>query len=346
MEIERKFIIESFPPLVHECESDVLQGYLSIKPTVRIRRSATGENVRYEFCIKGKGTLSREEVEWEITQDEFERLSALLPKPPVRKRFRKYLLDNGYELECSLVDEGEPTSFMYAEVEFDSEEEARAFVPPEYLGRDITESSLSMSDYWRDPQAFAARFYAGAAVPDIILASQSPRRSELMQMAGFDFEVIVTDADESVDPSLSPDKLVEAIAARKADAVAAIAHGRTVVAADTIVVLDGKVFGKPHSHSDAHDMLAALAGRVHEVYTGVCIIRGAEKITFAECAKVEFYPLSDREIDDYIATGEPMDKAGAYGIQGRGAVLVKKIDGDFYTVMGLPIARVAQCLRG
>ena len=118
-----------------------------------------------------------------------------------------------------------------------------------------------------------------------------------------------------------------------------------MVGSDTVVALDGKILGKPHSEKEAVEMLRSLSGRIHKVYTGVAIVCGDKVTSFFDETEVEFYPLTDEEIFDYVATGEPMDKAGAYGIQGRGAVLVKRINGDYFNVMGLPISKVYRELK-
>lgn len=182
----------------------------------------------------------------------------------------------------------------------------------------------------------------------MILASQSPRRIELMQEAGFDVRVIPADIDETPRPGERPFALVERLALAKAQSIAS-AHatrGEAVIAADTIVALNGRALGKPADADDAHRMLRALSGRTHQVATGVCIVRDDQTHSFTDITDVTFYDLSDAEIDAYIATGEPMDKAGAYGIQGvHGRMLVKRIEGDFYNVVGLPIARVVRALE-
>ena len=179
----------------------------------------------------------------------------------------------------------------------------------------------------------------------IILASGSPRRTQILSLAGIPHEVVVSSADETIDETMPPDEQVKELAARKMRAVDFVLNDKNaiIIAADTLVYIDGKVLGKPRDYHEAFEMLKTLSGRVHTVYTGVSIRHGTA-YTFADAAKVEFHPLSDAEIDAYIATGEPFDKAGAYGVQERGAVLVKKIDGDFYTVVGLPISRVYRYL--
>lgn len=181
----------------------------------------------------------------------------------------------------------------------------------------------------------------------MILASQSPRRIELMREAGYDVRIIPADIDESALPDEGPFELVERLARAKAEAVA-VRYAETdeaVIAADTIVALDGEPLGKPVDEPDARRMLAALSGKTHQVATGVCIVREGRTDSFVDITDVTLYELTDAEIDAYVSTGEPMDKAGSYGIQGRhGRMLVKKIDGDFYNVVGLPIAKVVRSL--
>lgn len=181
----------------------------------------------------------------------------------------------------------------------------------------------------------------------IILASASPRRRELMQMLGVqDLIIIPAAGEEKADPGLSPDALVKALAAHKAKEVAAkCGKDDIVVAADTIVRHLGRVYGKPHTEAEAAEMLHALSGNTHEVYTGVAVLRGDELILEAERSAVHFRRLSDAEIKAYIATGEPMDKAGAYGIQGRASLFVEGIEGDFFNVMGLPLCRLGLMLN-
>ena len=177
----------------------------------------------------------------------------------------------------------------------------------------------------------------------LILASGSPRRSEILSMLGFKFETHVAGCDENVG-GMSVSDMVCVLAERKARAVADHFGNDVVLGSDTLVTLDGSPVGKPKNTDDAVRMLSALSGRVHKVYTGVSIISHGTADTFCCGADVEFYPLTAEEINSYIATGEPLDKAGAYGIQGKGAVLVKRIDGDFFTVMGLPAAETARHL--
>ncbi|MBR4767475.1 MAG: septum formation inhibitor Maf [Lachnospiraceae bacterium] len=177
---------------------------------------------------------------------------------------------------------------------------------------------------------------------ELVLASNSPRRKELLERLGFRFTVKTAGVRETYDPGWEPGKIVEHLAFIKADAVFRQCPDAVVLGADTIVVLDGEILGKPKDREDAFRMLKELSGRTHDVYTGVAILSEEEKTCFFERTGVTFFDLSDEEIRSYIATGEPMDKAGAYGIQGCGMSLVKKIDGDYYTVVGLPAARVAR----
>ncbi len=174
----------------------------------------------------------------------------------------------------------------------------------------------------------------------IILASASPRRKELMELAGYDFEVICADIVEVVPEEAMPQEVVMSLALQKAQAVAAEHKEAVVIGSDTVVALDGKILGKPHSEQEACEMLRSLSGRTHKVFTGVAIVCGGKGKNFFDETDVEFYSLGDDEIKKYVATGEPTDKAGAYGIQGKGSVLVKRINGDFFSVMGLPIAKL------
>ena len=168
-----------------------------------------------------------------------------------------------------------------------------------------------------------------------------------MKMLGVgDLRIIPARGEEKADPALPPAELVKALAAHKAREVAAqCAPEDVIVAADTIVWVEGRVFGKPHSEAEAAQMLRTLSGRQHEVYTGVAVIRNGRESLAAERSAVRFRPLSEREIAAYIATGEPMDKAGAYGAQGRAALFVEGIEGDFFNVMGLPLCRLGIMLR-
>ncbi len=178
----------------------------------------------------------------------------------------------------------------------------------------------------------------------IILASNSPRRKELLQQVGIDFEVQAANVEEVTDKT-KPDEVVMDLSLLKAKAIADKNPGRVVLAADTVVAFDGKILGKPSDEEDAFLMLSRLSGNTHQVYTGVAIVDETGNInTFAECTEVVMYENSHELIKKYIATGEPMDKAGAYGIQGKGAVLVKEIKGDYNNVVGLPLAKVYRSL--
>ena len=181
---------------------------------------------------------------------------------------------------------------------------------------------------------------------DIILASQSPRRKELLGQMGLKgFKVNSPDVDEDVDENLHPSLMVEELSLRKAKAVAAHADDDDIIiAADTVVALEGTALGKPMDEADAFTMLSALSGNRHYVYTGYTVLRGEQVETTHEVTVVNFRELEAEEIEHYIATGEPMDKAGAYGIQGLGALLIERIEGDYFNVMGLPIQKLSRTL--
>lgn len=180
----------------------------------------------------------------------------------------------------------------------------------------------------------------------IILASQSPRRRELLERMGITkFDIIPAKGEEIADPALSPQALVEGLSRQKADEVAAQFPDALVIAADTVVAIDGKVLGKPSSPEHAIEMLTNLSGRAHHVYTGFTVRCGQTVVTAHEDTTVNFRQLTAQEISSYVATGEPMDKAGAYGIQGFGCVLVSGIQGDYYNVVGLPVCRLFQVLE-
>ena len=181
---------------------------------------------------------------------------------------------------------------------------------------------------------------------NIILASNSPRRRELLGQMGIErFHIISPDVDETVAAGLSPARIVEELSLRKAGAAAKGAGPEDlIIAADTVVALDGAVLGKPRGGDEAFAMLSALSGREHHVYTGVTVLRGGRAVTEHEETAVTFRPLEPGEIRGYIATGEPMDKAGAYGVQGLGALLVSGIRGDYCNVVGLPVFRLGRIL--
>ncbi len=195
----------------------------------------------------------------------------------------------------------------------------------------------------------------------VILASKSPRRKEILEQMGMEFEILPA-AGEEVIADTDPSKVVEALSKQKAEEAARKLMGGPepmlmdssepvlVIGADTVVAQDGKILGKPADEADAARMLRELQGREHSVFTGVTLIRIAgegirRRKTFSEETKVSFYPMSEEEIEAYIATGEPMDKAGAYGIQGKAFIYVKGITGDYYNVVGLPAARIYQEMR-
>ncbi len=180
----------------------------------------------------------------------------------------------------------------------------------------------------------------------IILASQSPRRKELLEKMGVrDFSILVPDAEETLVDGLSPQETVESISQQKSEAAAAlVGENDIVITADTMVFLDGQKLGKPHDEEHAFRMLRALSGRQHEVCTGVTVRRGAESETFSVTTLVSFRETTDEELRAYIASGEPMDKAGAYGVQGLGCLFVERIEGDYYNVVGLPVERLGRVL--
>ena len=178
----------------------------------------------------------------------------------------------------------------------------------------------------------------------LILASSSPRRRELLGLFGIPFVIRAADIDETMDPGLPPEQEVARVSRCKALAVPWQADD-VVISADTIVVCEGRVLGKPHSPREAEDMLTLLSGRDHQVMTGCTIAAGEQVQTFTEITDLHFRPLEPEEIRRYVATGEPMDKAGAYGIQGGAALFCRRMEGDYYNVMGLPVCRLWQQLR-
>lgn len=178
----------------------------------------------------------------------------------------------------------------------------------------------------------------------LILASGSPRRKELLSLFRIPFTVIPADVDETMDPANAPCDEVARLSVKKARAVKREPDD-VVIAADTIVVCEGKVLGKPKSEENAYHMLSLLSGRDHQVMTGCTVLRGEKCETFTEVTDLHFRTLSEREIRAYIASGEPMDKAGAYGIQGGAALFCRRMEGDYYNVMGLPVCRLWQTLQ-
>lgn len=179
----------------------------------------------------------------------------------------------------------------------------------------------------------------------VILASSSPRRRELLTKAEIKFDICIKNVDETVPEGMSPAEGTEYTATKKALAVAGVATDAIIIGADTVVVLDDKVLGKPKDKEDAIKMLTSLSGREHQVITGVCLAYSGKVETFHEISNVKFYDLTEEEIKHYVLSGEPMDKAGAYGIQGKGCVLVEKIDGDYFNIVGLPVARLVREIR-
>lgn len=179
---------------------------------------------------------------------------------------------------------------------------------------------------------------------ELILASASPRRREMLTLMGYDFTVKPSLAEENIG-HCAPGEYVSRLARIKAAAVAEENPGCCVLGSDTIVYLDGEILGKPRDEEDAFRILSTLSGRTHTVFTGVAIMAGDKETIFYDKAEVTFKTLEPDEIHDYIATGEPMDKAGAYGIQGPATVLVEKIDGCYFTVIGLPNPKVYDALK-
>ena len=179
---------------------------------------------------------------------------------------------------------------------------------------------------------------------NLILASQSPRRRELLGLFRIPFEIRAADIDEAMDPGKPAFDEVARVSRLKAEAIPQNADD-VVIAADTIVVCQGKVLGKPRDEADAVAMLKLLSGRDHQVMTGMTVLRGGNALTHTEVTDIHFRELSDAEIRAYVATGEPMDKAGSYGIQGGAALFCEKMSGDYYNVVGLPVCRLGMMLK-
>ena len=179
----------------------------------------------------------------------------------------------------------------------------------------------------------------------VILASQSPRRKELLSLIGIEFDAIPADIDEQIDLNNDLVKEIEKLSYQKAFHVFKDHKAALVIGSDTIVKINNQVLGKPKSYEQAKDMLEILSGNTHEVVTAVTILVDDKVETFSSIAKVTFYQLTPQEIDEYIKTNEPMDKAGAYAIQGLGAKFIKAIEGDYYTIMGLPIGELYHRLK-
>ena len=187
-------------------------------------------------------------------------------------------------------------------------------------------------------KAAAAMFYRGRRA--IVLASASPRRVALLRLMGLEFTVADPGPDRVWPGHADPRNGVRAMALDKARRIAARRTQAIVIGADTIVVARGMRMGKPDGAAQAAEMLHRLQGRTHEVWSGIAVVRGSESRTAAECTRVQFARMSDADIEAYVATGEPLDKAGAYGIQGRGAMFVRRIEGDYFNVVGLPLHRL------
>jgi len=178
----------------------------------------------------------------------------------------------------------------------------------------------------------------------LILASQSPRRIELLRLAGIPFVAMPADVDESVQRGEGPEDYVRRVAEQKARAVEARPDD-IVLGADTVVVIDGEILGKPRDRADARRMLQLISGREHEVITGICLRRGNQLLNDRARTRVRMILLAQEEIEEYVATGEPMDKAGAYAIQGLASRFIERIDGSYSNVVGLPVERLYQHLR-
>ncbi|MTT31329.1 septum formation inhibitor Maf [Terrilactibacillus sp. BCM23-1] len=179
----------------------------------------------------------------------------------------------------------------------------------------------------------------------LILASNSPRRKELLDKTGFPYKIVVSEINEKLNENFTPEENVKSLAEQKAEAVSLNYPDAVIIGADTMVCVDNVSLGKPKNEQEAKQMLKRLSGRIHTVMTGVCIKSNDITLSFVEKTDVAFYDLTDEEINNYISTGDSFDKAGAYGIQGQGALFVKRINGDFFSVMGLPVARVYRELK-
>jgi len=180
----------------------------------------------------------------------------------------------------------------------------------------------------------------------IILASQSPRRKQLMEAAELDFEIIIADVDETNPPGMPGEQVPEHLAKKKANAIEHKVKDALIIAADTVVLLDHHILGKPRDATHAREILKQLAGRTHQVVTGVCMQKGEKQISFSVTTEVHFRPLTDEQIAHYVDHYKPYDKAGAYAIQEWiGMIGIEKINGDYYNVMGLPIGEVVKRLK-
>lgn len=180
---------------------------------------------------------------------------------------------------------------------------------------------------------------------EIILASASPRRQELLKYIVPEFKIVPADIDETIPADISPEKSAEFLAVKKAKHVSAENPESVVIGSDTVVIIDGEILGKPRDPADAERMLRLLSGRTHSVITGVCLSCGNCIDSFSCKTAVKFFDITDEEIRSYVDSGEPMDKAGAYGIQGKGCLLAESIEGDFFNVVGLPASLLKRRLE-
>ena len=183
-------------------------------------------------------------------------------------------------------------------------------------------------------------------IPNIILASKSPRRKEMLEHLGLKPTVIVSNADENVSKALSPERFVEEVSLRKAEAVKPLCkESDLIIASDTVVYCDGKILGKPHSEKEALDMLSLLSGKTHKVTSGLAVIYNGRTVLSHETTEVTFRQITESEAVAYVKTGECFDKAGGYGIQDRASVFTEKINGDYLNVVGLPVYRLFSILK-
>ena len=179
----------------------------------------------------------------------------------------------------------------------------------------------------------------------VILASASPSRKMLLEKAGVDFEVVVSGVDESVPGDYTPLQTVEALARRKGEAVRALRQDLPIISADSVVSIDGLILGKPADDEAAKATLRRLSGRTHQLVTGVCLLAQGKRDLFHQVTQVTFYPLTEEEISEYVSRGESRGRAGSYGIEGIGVVLVQSIQGDYSNIVGLPVAETIRRLR-